>query len=266
MTPQQTDSTQVRAERKGEVLLLTLDGPATKNSIGPAIYEAVQAHVVNAGNDGSVGAIVLTGANGFFSSGGNINALRQSASGTLAQATTNTDKLNAMIRAIVECPKPVVAAVEGGAAGAGVSLVLACDLIVASERANLTAAYVRVGLSPDGGVTHFLRSALPRQMVIEMCLLGLPVSAGRLAQSGVVNMLTKEGEALDAAVDLAKRLANGPPQALARIKHLINKAPENDLATHLDLEARGINLARFSAEAAEGLSAFLEKRPPRFPR
>lgn len=266
MTALQPDRTSVRTDQRDELLLITLDGPKTKNSIGPSIYEDVQTHVVNAGLDRSVGAIVLTGANGFFSSGGNIQALRQSASGTLAQATANTDKLNAMIRAIVGCPKPVIAAVEGGAAGAGVSLVLACDLIVASDRSSLTAAYVRVGLSPDGGATHFLRSALPRQLVMEMCMLGQPISATRLAQHGVVNLLTQEGEALAAAIELAKRVASGPPEAIGRIKHLIGKAPENDLSTHLDLEARGINLARFSAEAAEGLSAFLEKRAPRFVR
>lgn len=264
MTPTSANPTRVLTEQLGRVLVITLDGAVTKNSIGPAVYEELQTHVVNAGNDPAIGAFVLTGANGFFSSGGNINALRQSASGTLARATTNTDKLNAMIRSIVECPKPVIAAVEGGAAGAGISLVLACDMIVASAGAALTAAYVRVGLSPDGGATHFLRSALPRQLVAELCMLGRPISAERLAQFGVVNLITEKGDALRAATDIAKQLASGPPQAIGRIKHLINSAPENDLATHLDLEARGINLARFSDEAAEGLSAFLEKRTPRF--
>lgn len=266
MTPDQPNQTRVLAERDGDLLIITLDGSGTRNAIGPAVYEEVEAQILNAGSDAKTGAIILTGANGFFSSGGNVKALRQSAEGTFAQAAANTNKLNAMIRAIVECPKPVIAAVEGGAAGAGVALVLACDMIVASSGSALTAAYVRVGLSPDGGTTYFLRSALPRQLVSELCMLGLPITAERLAHFGVVNLLTQSGEALSSAKELAKRVASGPPQALARIKHLIAKTAENDLSTHLDLEARGLNQARFGAEAAEGLSAFLEKRVPKFPR
>lgn len=261
-----SNRTAVRAERRGALLLLTLDGPTSRNAIGPDVYQEVQAQVIAAGRDSEVGAIVLTGAGGFFSSGGNIDALRASAGGTLAQATANTDKLNAMIKSIVECPMPVIAAVEGGAAGAGVATALACDMIVASGQARFTIAYVRVGLSPDGGVTHVLRSALPRQMVMEMCLLGQPVPATRLAQAGIVNHLAAEGAVLSTALELAGRLADGPPQAIATIKDLVNTALENDFATQLDREARAINLARFGAEAAEGLSAFLEKRQHEFKR
>lgn len=266
MTPDQPGLTRVLAERDGDLLVITLDGSGTRNAIGPTIYEEVETQILNAGSNAKTGAIVITGANGFFSSGGNVKALRQSAEGTFAQATANTNKLNAMIRAIVDCPKPVIAAIEGGAAGAGVALALACDMIVASVGSALTAAYVRVGLSPDGGTTYFLRSSLPRQLVSELCMLGLPVTAERLAHFGVVNVLTESGEALSSAKELAKRVAAGPPQAIARIKNLIAKSTENDLSTHLDLEARWLNQARFGAEAAEGLSAFLEKRVPRFPR
>ncbi len=256
--------TVVRAEHRGATLLLTLDGPTSRNSVGPSVYPQVQARLIDASRDPEIGAVVLTGAGAFFSSGGNVRALRDSAGGTLAEATGNTDKLNAMIKAIVECDKPVIAAVEGGAAGAGASTVLACDLIIAARGAQFTVAHVRVGLSPDGGVTHFLRSALPRQLVMELCLLGQPIGADRLAELGVVNRLTQEGEALETALALAERLAAGPPRATANIKGLVNAAEGSDLADHLDREARAINLARFGAEASEGLAAFLEKRRPDF--
>lgn len=256
--------TEVRAERKGAVLVITLDGPRSRNAIGPEIYDAVQAEVIEARRNQQVRAIVLTGARGFFSSGANIHSLQASAQGTLAEAVARTDRLNAMIRAIIESPKPVLAAVEGGAAGAGVSLALACDMIVAAAGAKMTVAYVRVGLSPDGGVTHFLRSALPRQLVMEMCTLGQPVPAERLAQFGIVNAIVPEGSALQVALEVAGRVAAGPAAAIARIKAQVNAAPSNELASHLNLEADGINVARFSAEAAEGLSAFLEKRRPNF--
>jgi enoyl-CoA hydratase/carnithine racemase len=220
--------------------------------------------MAGAGSDPAIGAVVITGSGAFFSSGGNVNSLLNSAKGTLAGARSNTDKLNAMIMSIVECSKPVIAAVEGGAAGAGFALALACDMIVASEKANFTAAYVRVGLSPDGGTTHFLRTALPRQLVLEICMLGQPVPAARLAAAGLVNRLAAEGEALQAALELGGALAEGPPEAIASIKRLVNAALDNDLPKHLDVEARTINLARFGDEAKEGLSAFLERRRPRY--
>ena len=251
-------------ERRGAVLVLTLDGPGSRNSIGPYVYDAVQAQVIAAAGDPRLRAVVLTGSGGFFSAGGNIHALRESASGTLGEATARTDRLNAMIMAIVDCPVPVLAAIEGGAAGAGLSLALACDMIVASLNARFAVAQVRVGLSPDGGATSFLRSALPRQLVMEMCLLGMPVSAERLAGFGLINVLASKDGALEAALDLASRIADGPPQAIRTIKTLVQSAATADLASQLDSEARAINLARFSAEAAEGLSAFLEKRPARF--
>lgn len=256
--------TAVRTERRGSVLVLTLDGPGSRNAIGPDVYRAVQAEIVSAGADPHTRAVVLTGSGGYFSAGGNINALRESAKATLAEATARTDGLNAMILAIVNCPTPVVAAVEGGAAGAGLSLALACDIIIASRDARFAVAQVRVGLSPDGGATSFLRSALPRQFAMEMCLLGLPVPAERLARAGVINVLTQEGQALESALELAGRLAKGPPQAIGTIKSLVQAAATADLATHLDSEARAINLGRYSAEAAEGLSAFLDKRPASF--
>lgn len=251
-------------ERRGSVLVLTLDGPDSRNAIGPEVYQALQADIVSAGSDPRTRAVVLTGSGGFFSAGGNIKALKESAQGTLAEATVRTDRLNAMILAIVNCPTPVLAAVEGGAAGAGLSLALACDIIISSTTARFAVAQVRVGLSPDGGATSFLRSALPRQFVMEMCLLGLPVSAERLASAGVINILTEDGKALEAALELAGRLAEGPPQTIGTIKTLVQAAATADLATQLDREACAINLGRYSAEAAEGLSAFLEKRQASF--
>lgn len=264
MAKRDMDVTEVDWERDGRVLRLVLNGPKTRNAIGPDVYEAVQAAIVTAGTDTGVGAVVITGAGGFFTSGGNVRALEASARGTLAEATVKTDRLNSMIRTIVECPKPVIAAVEGGAAGAGFSLALACDLIVAAEGASFAAAYVRVGLSPDGGITHFLRTALPRQLVMELCLTGQPVSARRLAAAGLVNACVPDGEALAHSMDLAARLAKGPPAAVATIKRLVNAAARRDLAGQMDEEAHAINLARFGAEAAEGLQAFLARRAPDF--
>lgn len=254
----------VQSRQDGRVLTLTLNGPNNRNAIGPDVYCTLRDVIVDAGNAVDTHAIILTGADGFFSSGGNINALKDSAAGPLSAVTSNTDKLNAMIRAIVDCPTPVIAAVEGGAAGAGVALALSCDFVVAARDAKFTAAYVKVGLSPDGGTTYFLRQAMPRQLVNELCILGRSITAERLATFGVVNELADTGEAMDTASALANRIASGPPQAIQSIKHLVNQAEHNELCTHLWQEADRINHARFGPEAAEGLQAFLEKRKPDF--
>lgn len=259
-----TETTAVLSGREGAVLVLSLDGAKTRNSISPPVYNAIREAVIGAGRDQDVRAIVLTGMHGFFSSGGNIHNLKASAERPLAELSANTDALNAMITAIRNCPTPVIAAAEGGAAGAGFSLLLACDMIVAAETAKFTVAYVKIGLTPDGGATHFLSEGLPRQLVSEMCLTGAPVGAARLHELGLINQITGEGEALAAAKSLASKLAAGASGAQGVIKSEIAAAPKNDLATQLVLEADNINAARFGAEAAEGLAAFLEKRRPDF--
>jgi 2-(1,2-epoxy-1,2-dihydrophenyl)acetyl-CoA isomerase len=258
-------STENRSElTEGGILVLTLDGPKTRNAIGRDQYEALRCAFVDAGRDPAVRAIVLTGAGGFFSSGGNVAALKEGRSLPLSEVMRNTDVLGAMILAVRNCPHPVIGAVEGGAAGLGLSLALSCDMLVAGASAKFTAAYVRIGLTPDGGATHFLREALPRQLVSEMCMLGRPVTADRLQAAGVVNQLAQDGTVLDAALDLAAACAAGPTEAMATIKAEIEAAPGNGLAAQLDLEARGINCARYGDEAGEGLAAFVEKRPPNF--
>ena len=265
MNEKATNTTSLDVETlEGGIRILTLNGPRTRNSLGRSQCEDLHEAIIEAGSDRAVRAIILQGAGGFFCSGGNVNALLEGRSRTLAQVSRNTDAMAAMILAIRACPTPVIAAVEGGAAGVGISLVLSCDMIVASRSAKFTAAYVKIGLSPDGGATHFLLDALPRQFVAEMCMLGRPVAAERFHQAGVVNLLCPEGEAHGAALDLARSLARGPAAAISVIKAELTEARRNDLATQIDLEARQINKARYGAEAAEGIQAFVDKRPPDF--
>ncbi|WP_323034689.1 oxepin-CoA hydrolase, alternative type [Pararhodobacter sp.] len=254
--------TTVTAQRQGPVLILTLNGPAIRNAIGPEVYTAITAALTNP--DPALRAVVLTGAGGYFCAGGNIQSLKASAQGTMAQATARTDLLNTMIRAITDCPLPVIAAIEGGAAGVGLALALACDLMVSADTAKFTLSYVKIGLSPDGGVTHFLRAALPRQMVMDMALRAQPVTAETFHRFGLIAQLTAPDMALPVALQIAQTLAAGPRTAQARIKHQVNSAGQNDLATQQALEAHDMNTARFGPEAAEGLCAFLDKRAPDF--
>ncbi len=266
MTDTPTNTTIVHVDTPAPgVRLLALDGPATRNSIGRVQYEQLRDAIREAAGDRTVRAVVLRGEGGFFCSGGNVAALQESRGQSPAQVARNTDALATMILSIRACPKPVIAAVEGGAAGLGVALALSCDMVVAAAEAAFTVAYVKIGLTPDGGTLHFLREALPRQLVSEVCMLGRPVSAERLHAAGAINLIAPAGGALDAAMELAAACVAGPAGAIGAIKAQVEEAPRVGLAAQIEIESRDINTARYGAEAGEGLAAFLEKRRPRFP-
>jgi len=174
--------------------------------------------------------------------------------------------LNEFIRSIRQCAKPVIAAVEGHAAGAGFSIALACDLIVAADDAQFTMAYVKVGLNPDGNGTFSLARALPPQLAAELAMTGSAVAARRLADLGLVNRLAPAGKAMAEALDWAAQLANGATRAIGRIKRELVEAQTNDYNRHLDYERAMFVDALFGDEAGEGIGAFLEKRRAQFHR
>jgi len=251
-------------ERRGRVLLATNNDPATRNALSWDFYDGFREAVEAASADDGIGAIVVTGAAGFFCSGGNVHGLKERSEADYPTRRSSVDRLHRMILAMRACPKPIIAAIEGGAAGAGASLAAACDLIVAAREAYLSVAYIRIGLTPDGGATAFLGEALPRQLLSEMVFTGDRIPVERLHSLGMVNRLTGPGEALDTALDLAARLADGPAQAIGAGKRLIASARQNGLADQLDLEADGIATALGGPEGQEGIAAFLAKRKPDF--
>ena len=168
------------------------------------------------------------------------------------------------MRGLRAAPVPVIAAVEGGAAGAGLSLALAADLIVAEAGIKFTAAYVKAGLVPDGGLTSALARTLPRPLAMEMCLLARPVTAERMETLGAVNLVVPRQEVLAAAQALADTLAKGPAEAQQVIRHMMAEAYETPEAAQLDRERDAMASAAGAAEAGEGIAAFLEKRRPCF--
>ncbi len=255
---------QLLVERQDRVLLLALSDPRTRNALHPGIYRAGIQAMTEAESNAEIGAVVLTGANGGFCGGGNLNRLIKNREKPEQVQSESIGAFHDWIRAIKGCPKPVIAAVEGSAAGAGFSLVLACDLIVAAEDAKFTMAYVKVGLSPDGGSSALLGRGLAPQLVMEILLGGNPIGAERLHQLGLVNRLCAKDRALDEALQWARALARGPSAAMARIKALANAAADNDLDTQLDLEREKFLQSLFHPECGEGIAAFLEKRPADF--
>lgn len=255
-------SAELKTSRHNATLILTLSNPAAKNALHPDIYAAAIEALSTAERDDSIRALILTGADNFFCSGGNLTRLLQARANDLAEQAEELDHLQGWIDAMRECPKPIIAAVDGAAAGTGFSLALACDLIVAGVDAQFQMASVRVGLTPDGGSSWFLTRALPQQLAAEMMLEGKPVSAERLHRLGIVNKLAANGMALPAAIGWADDLAKQSPNALEQIKNLIGCAHANTFAQHVAAEKECFVNALYHPDSLEGINAFLEKRTP----
>ncbi len=252
----------VLIERSGRVVTITNNDPATRNSISADFYVGLTEALGSVGADKEVRAIVLTGAGDFFCSGGNLHGLKDRSEASLEERYASVTKLHGMIEVMRTCPKPIIAAIEGGAAGAGVPLAMACDLVVAARGAYLSIAYIRIGLTPDGGTTALLGPAIPRQLLTEMIMTGDRIDAQRMHALGVINQICDAGAALATAQAIAARLAKAPPEALANGKRLIRLSESNTFKDQLDAEADGIANALGGAEAREGIAAFLEKRAP----
>ena len=250
--------------QEGAVRILTNNNPASRNAIAPTLYEELSAALADAVADPQVGAVVFTGAGDFFCSGGDLNLLAERRHLSATERREKLEGLHGLIRTIRDCSKPVIAAVEGGAAGAGVSMALACDMVVSARDAFFSVAYVKVGLTPDGGATAFLAEFMSRQVLTELCLTGDRVPADRLHALGAINRLTDKGGALAEAVALAAKLSRGPQRASARIKSLCRQAHRATLEEQLEAEAVLMVASQADTEAAEGIGAFFEKRQPDF--
>lgn len=247
--------------RDGAVLVLSNHNVAARNALTIEFYLGVKAALQAAAADPTVGAVVLTGEGGHFCAGGDLRQLIKRRELPVSERRERLEGLHDLIRSVRDCPKPVIAAVEGAAAGAGLSLALACDMLVAARDAVFSVAYVKVGLTPDGGATAFLAEFVSRQVLTELCLTGERISGERLHALGPVNRLAEPGQALEAAMALARQVADGPTQAMARIKDLCRHAHRDGLAAQLEREASHMVLAQASAESLEGIGAFLDKRP-----
>ena len=252
-----------RIEDRGDRLIVWNGNTARRGALSPELYDAIL-NAMKQAEDRRIRAVILTSEGSFFCAGGDLNVLIERRNLPEEVRREKIDGLHDLIRAIRACPVPVIAAVEGGAAGAGLSLALACDMIVASEEAKFTAAYVKAGLVPDGGLTSAMARLIPRPLAMEMCLLGRPVMAGRFADLGAVNRICGVGRTLGEAMMLADTLAAGPRAAQGAIRRMVADAFETTEAAQLDAERDAMARASGADEAAEGIAAFLEKRPPRF--
>lgn len=254
----------LKSTSEGQTLVLTLSNPEHKNALGPEMYIAGIEALNAAENNPDVRSVVLTGEGGVFCAGGNLHRLLAGREQPVDVQGQSMDALHSWIDSIRTFPKPVIAAVEGAAAGAGFSLVLACDFVVAADDAVFVMAYSNVGLSPDGGASWSLARALPRPLVNDMLMRGTRVKAAQLQQAGLINELTSNGQALGAALALAEQLNQRAPNVLASIKDLVNDAGEQSLSRHLGSERDHFVKNLRHANAGEGITAFLTKRKPTY--
>ena len=254
----------VHCQVQNGILTLTLHNPSKRNAIFPGLYEQLTTALEDARHNSAIGAVIIKGAQGYFCAGGDLSNLQERRQLPPKKNRRFLEDLHDLIRLFRAYPKPLIAAVEGGAAGAGVSIAFACDLLVVDEAAKFSVAYVKVGLTPDGGVTGTLGTQLPKALLMELCLTGTMIGAERLYQLGAINRIVPGANVIATAQELATTLSQGPNQAMARIKQLCEHAYHASLEEQLDQEADSMVQALGSAEGAEGIAAFLEKRPANF--
>jgi enoyl-CoA hydratase/carnithine racemase len=255
---------QLLSTSEGQTLILTLSNPEFRNALGPEMYAAGVEALSVAESSPDVRSVVITGANGIFCAGGNLQRLQSNRQMPPEHQAQSIEGLHNWIESIRTFPKPVIAAVEGPAAGAGFSLALACDMIVAARNSVFVMAYSSIALSPDGGGSWSLSRAVPRQLATEMLMCGERIGAERLQQLGVVNRLADAGQALRQALELCEQLNARAPNALASIKELLSDADTSSLNAQLARERDHFVKNLHHANAGIGISAFLNKQKPSY--
>ena len=244
---------------------ITLNRPETLNAVTADMREELIVLLDRASADPDVRAVVLTGAGRGFCSGADLRgsaAAGERVAGDVARVLKRG--VQRMVAAVLDCEKPVLAAVNGTAAGVGLSLALACDLVLAADTATFVAAFVRRGLVPDGGAAYLLPRLVGPQRAKELLLLGDSVPAAAAERMGLVNRVVPAAELEKTARELALRLAGGPTRALALTKQLVNAALESDRSTAFAAEATAQEINMATVDAREGVRAFVERRPPGF--
>lgn len=248
------------------VCTITLNRPDSLNALNEAMKAELLDALKKTERDEAIRCIVLTGAGRAFCSGQDLGDLKEAYAG--GEPPDLGDMLrngyNPIIRRIRSTNKPVIAAVNGVAAGAGCSFALACDLRIASAKASFIQSFVHVSLIPDCGGTFFLPRLVGIGKAMEMCFTGDKVSAEDALRFGVVNRVVAPEELMNATTELAKKLASLPTKAIGLTKQLMNKSYGRDIDAQLEAEAFAQTTAARTADHVEGVRAFMEKRSPKF--
>jgi 2-(1,2-epoxy-1,2-dihydrophenyl)acetyl-CoA isomerase len=263
----------VLVERDGPVATITLNRPESMNAMTAELLNDLAAAGAELAEDDSVRCVVLTGAGRAFCAGGDVKGFAAAAArgprepgtgGTLVSRVDTLRQQEEISRLLYEMPKPTIAAINGAAAGAGMSIALACDLRIASEQARIVTAFARVGFSGDFGGTWFLQRLVGPAKAKELYFMAETVDAQKALELGLVTKVVPHGSLMDETRALASRLANGPTQAFARMKDNFAYGATNTLADTLTREAQNMTYCGGTADHREAALAFVEKREPNF--
>jgi len=258
-------SAQLKSTTVGQTMILTLSNPLARNAMTPEIYAAgVEAFTQADAND-RIKSILIQGEGEHFCAGGNVNRLLEQRSLPPHTQEAHLDVLASWVESIRTCSKPVVACVEGAAAGAGFSIALACDFLVAAQNSVFVMAYINIALSPDGAGSWHLAQQLPRALCSEILMLGGRLGAERLHQLGVVNEVAPPGQSFNKSMALCEQLNQKAPNALVHIKQLLNQAKGQSISSHMAHEKAAFVDNLYHPNAQIGLDAFLQKKVAQYP-
>lgn len=263
-----TGTDQLLAEMEGHVLTLTLNRPEARNAFGNELKEGLQTAFKAAEEDPNVRCVILTGAGKAFCAGGDVGTMgagsKREKMGVDAQIAMIQHQQSKIVLRIYQMKKPVIAALNGAAAGAGMSLALACDMRIASERAFLLSAFGNIGLSGDYGGTWFMTQLIGPAKTREIYYTSRRVLADEALSLGLFDKLVPEADLLKTAQETAQAIAQGAPYAIQTMKANIARAMQFDLATCLDQEAHAMVLGMQTQDHKDAVVAFREKRKPEF--
>jgi 2-(1,2-epoxy-1,2-dihydrophenyl)acetyl-CoA isomerase len=253
-------------EIRDRIATLTLNRPERLNALGDSLREDLHDALLRSAEDDAVRVLVITGAGRGFCSGGDVKAMserdRAGAGSPLKEKVA--PQRDRTVLAMRDCPKPIIAAVNGAAAGAGMNLALACDMRIASTAAKFAQAFVKRGLHPDWGGSYFLPRVVGTAKACELIFTGETIDAAEALRLGIVNAVVEPEALMPMAYELAGKFASGPPFALRLAKRSIYHNLEVDLRAGLEYETYSQKLCRETEDAKEGVKAFVEKRAPNF--
>lgn len=256
----------IELEMRGAVCVLTLNRPDRLNALNVQVANDFKAAVSEALEHGAR-AIVITGAGRAFSAGGDLREMQEIAKKD-GRVEAFFDEplrlLNEAIMLIRQTPVPFIAAVNGVASGGGCNLALACDLVIAAESARFNQAFIKIGLTPDCGGTFMLPRLVGWKRATELLFTGDLITAQAAAEMGMINSVSPDEELMNRAMVMAEKLAQAPTAAIGEIKMLLEASAANDMRAQLSLEHKTQIESGKTKDFVEGVTAFLEKRPPRF--
>jgi 2-(1,2-epoxy-1,2-dihydrophenyl)acetyl-CoA isomerase len=253
-------------ESKDGIATLTLNRPERLNALGDTLRDDLHDALRRSSEDPDVRAIVITGAGRGFCSGGDVKAMHEAREARRERALLDriAPSRDLTLQLMRDAPQPIIAAVNGPAAGAGMNLALGCDIRIASTAAKFGQSFVRRGLHPDWGGTYFLPRLVGSAKACELIFTGDLLDAEEAYRLGIVNRVVSPEELMPTTYALAQRIAAGPPIAIRLAKRAVYRNMEADLRTSLEFETFAQNICSETEDAREGARAFVEKRPPKF--